>query len=97
MLWNIVDRRTRQYRWKTVNAIVEAVEHDNSCADADQAPEADAMVCVDYAAREGVSVNEAVRWAMGQPCPVTLFLYDEGDDTANAEHFNAVGRSRFGD
>jgi hypothetical protein len=41
MLWNIIDKRTRPYRWREVNAIVEAVEHDNSCADADQAPESD--------------------------------------------------------
>lgn len=40
MIRNIIDRRDRSYRWKTVNAIIEAVEHDNSCADADQAPEA---------------------------------------------------------
>ncbi len=38
MIWNIVDNRTRTYRWKTINAIVEAVEHDNSCQDSDQAP-----------------------------------------------------------
>ena len=78
MLWNIVDHRTRRYRWKSVNAIVEAIEHDNSCADADQAPSSDPSAYVIYDALEAVSVNEAVRWAMEQPCPVTLYLYDEG-------------------
>ena len=94
MIWNIVDRRVRPYRWKTVNAIVEAVEHDNSCADADQAPLSDVMITVDYAALEAVSVQEAVAWAMGQPCPVTLYLYDEGGGVSNDEHFNAV-ENRF--
>ena len=78
MLWNIVDRRQRRYRWKSVNAIVEAIEHDNCCADSDQAPASDPSAYVIYDALEAVSVNEAVRWAMEQPCPVTLYLYDEG-------------------
>lgn len=33
---NIIDRRTRPYRFKVVNAIVEAAWHDNSVADSDQ-------------------------------------------------------------
>ena len=78
MLWNIVDHRQRRYRWKSINAIVEAIEHDNCCADADQAPASDPSAYVVYDALEGVSVNEAVRWAVEQPCPVTLYLYDEG-------------------
>jgi hypothetical protein len=96
MIWNIVDRRTRRYRWKTVNAIVEAVEHDNSCRDSDQAPLSDVMIVVDYDALEAVSVNEAIAWAMDQPCPVTLYLYDEGGGFSDDEHFNAVG-IRFDD
>lgn len=94
MIWNIIDKRERLYRWQKVNAIVEAVEHDNSCADADQAPESDPMLTVDYASLEAVSVQEAVVWASGQGCPVTLFLYDEGHGLANEEHFNNVA-SRF--
>ena len=91
MIWNIVDRRTRVYRWKAVNAIVEAVEHDNSCADADQAPEADVSIVVDYEQLEGVSVQQAVAWANQQESPVTLYLYDEGSGTTREEHFQAVG------
>ena len=87
MLWNIIDKRTLSYRWREVNAIVEATEHDNSCKDADQAPESDPMVTVDYEALEAVSVSEAVRWAESQPCPVTLYLYDLGSGFANEEHF----------
>lgn len=44
MLWNIIDKRARPYRWREVNAIVEAVEYNNSCADADQAPQSDSSV-----------------------------------------------------
>jgi hypothetical protein len=90
MIWNIVDNRKRRYRWQVVNAIVEAVEHDNSCPDADQAPDSDPSVVVDYAALEAVSINEAIRWAMDQPCPVTLYLYDEGAGFANKEHFEGM-------
>ena len=94
MLWNIIDNRKRRYRWRVVNAIVEAVEADNSCVDADQAPRADPSVVVDYDALEAVSVNEAIRWAIEQPCPVTLYLYDEGGGFSNDEHFNEM-EARF--
>jgi hypothetical protein len=91
MIWNIIDRRKRPYRWKRVNAIIEAVEHDNSCPDADQAPEAAINIVVDYDQRESISIEDAVLWASQQDCAVTLYLYDVGDGIANAGHFNAVG------
>ena len=94
MIWNVIDRRTRPFRWKNVNAIVEAVEHDNSCADSDQAPDSEVMLVVDYDALEAVSVNEAILWAMSQRCPVTLYLYDEGGGFSNGEHFKAL-ENRF--
>ncbi|MXP27147.1 hypothetical protein GRI39_14020 [Altererythrobacter indicus] len=87
MLWNVIDKRTKPYRWREVNAIVEATEHDNSCEDADQAPESDPAKTVDYEALEAVSVAEAVKWAESQPCPVTLYLYDLGSGFADEEHF----------
>jgi hypothetical protein len=93
MLWNIIDHRTRPYRWREVNAIVEAIEHDNSCDDADQAPESDPKVTVDYEALEAISVSEAVKWAEGQACPVTLYLYDVGSGFAEEEHFSKRGVS----
>ena len=96
MIWNIIDRRERPYRWREVNAIVEAVEHDNSCKDADQAPDSDSSLVVDYDAPEAVSVQEAVDWASKQRCPVTLYLYDVGKGFSNEEHFNAAG-NRFED
>jgi hypothetical protein len=89
MIWNIIDRRERPYRWKTVNAVIEAVEHDNSVNDADQAPDADVRLVVDYAQREALSVHEAIAWASEQRCPVTLYLYDEGAGIEREEHFQA--------
>jgi hypothetical protein len=32
MIWNIVDRRKRPYRWKAITAIIEPTYHDNNCA-----------------------------------------------------------------
>jgi hypothetical protein len=85
MLWNIIDRRTRPYRWREVNAIVEATEHDNSVEDADQAPASDPSVYVLCESLEAVSVAEAVQWAESLPCPVTLYLYDLGDGFSDEE------------
>lgn len=96
MLWNVIDIRTRPYRWREVNAIIEAVEHDNSCKDADQAPASDPSLTVDYDALEAVSVHEAVKWANDQRCPVTLYLYDLGDGFSDEEHFDEVA-NRFPD
>jgi hypothetical protein len=76
MIWNIIDKRERHYRWKRINAIIEPTWQDNSCKDSDQAekdPDADV-----YDEREGVSLTEAIEWANAKPYPVTLFLYDEG-------------------
>lgn len=87
MIWNIVDNLTRRYRWKSVKAIVEALENDNSCKDADQAPSGGTLGVVHYDALEAVSVNEAVTWAMKQPCPVTLYLYDDHGGFPDDEHF----------
>jgi hypothetical protein len=95
MIWNIIDRRTRPYRWAQVNAIIEAVEHDNSCADADQAPEAAPDMVIDYDQREAISVEQAVKWASQQDCAVTLYLYDIGTGTTGSGHFVTVGQQRF--
>jgi hypothetical protein len=35
MIWNIIDRRKRPYRWRVVTAIIEATWHDDSCPDSD--------------------------------------------------------------
>lgn len=91
MIWNVIDRRERPYRWKCINAIIEAVEHDNSCADADQAPASDPAQAIDYDQREGISVQEAIAWANEARCPVALYLYDAGEGTTREGHFTAAG------
>ena len=96
MIWNIIDRRQRPYRWKVVNAVIEAVEHDNSVEDADQADEFDVRNIVDYDERRGISVNAAVAWAAEQKSPVTLYLYDQGGGPEAGAHFDAQG-VRFAD
>jgi hypothetical protein len=101
MIWNVIDRRARPYRWRRINAIVEDVAHDNSCEDADQAP--DDPESVTYDQREGISVEEAIAWAHQLAGRVTLFLYDEGDGTSSIDedeieqtaHFGVVSNDRF--
>ncbi len=82
MIWNIIDRRKRVYRWAKINAIIEASCQDNSCADSDIAPEASIEDRVVYDELEGVSLSEAIAWANSQSCPVTLYLYDDGAGTS---------------
>lgn len=79
MICNIIDKRTRPYRWREVNAIIEATSHDNACMDADQQPPTDDDLTYDQ--REDVTLAEAIAWANEQPCPVTLYLYDKGAGT----------------
>ena len=90
MIWNIIDRRERHYRWKRVNAITEAVEQDNTCFDADQANPSDPLTTIDYEQLEAVSVAEAIAWASRAQCPVTLYIYDDGKGTTNEGHFHAL-------
>lgn len=77
MITNIIDNRTRKYRWKTVNAVVEPTHHDNRNGDADEAgANAEDLLCETLG---GASLAEALAWAQGFEGEVTLFLYDEGD------------------
>lgn len=77
MICNVIDMRTRLHRWKRVNAIVEASWHFNMAKDADQAEFPERENEVTWEELTGVTVEEAVQWAISKPCPVTLFLYDE--------------------
>lgn len=90
MILNIVDRRTRVYRWRNINAIVESTWHDNQVADSDLVDEAGG---VDYAERENVSLQEAIRWADAMESGVTLFLYDRGRGTSATEDGRAKLRA----
>jgi hypothetical protein len=76
LIWNVIDKRKRQYRWKRINAEIEPTWADNSCRDSDQAEEDDPLA-VAYEHREGLSLAEAVSWATAKPYAVTLYLYDE--------------------
>jgi hypothetical protein len=79
MIQNVIDRRTRHYRWRQVHAIIEATAHDNACEDADQQPPGDDELV--YEEIENVTLQEAIEWANGRPSPVTLYLYDKGAGT----------------
>ena len=81
MIANIIDRRKRPYRWKAVAAIAEAVWHDNSVEDSDQAVPEPAESEVVYDEIEGVSLAEAIDWAQKMPGDVTLYIYDLGQGT----------------
>ncbi|MCI3135024.1 hypothetical protein [Phenylobacterium aquaticum] len=96
MIGNIIDRRKRPYRWRAVKAVVEAIEHDNSVPDADQAAEADVNTVVDYHERLSISVRDAILWATELPCEVTLYLYDLGGGPEGTVHFDAQA-IRFSD
>lgn len=79
MIFNIIDSRARPYRWREVNAIIEATSHDNGCHDADQQPPTDHDLTYDQ--RENITLAEAIAWASSEPSPVTLYLYDKGAGT----------------
>jgi hypothetical protein len=76
MLTNIIDKRTKPYRWATVYAIAEATSHDNAVTDADQASAGPDDV--PWAEMGNGSLADAIAWANGLPGQVTLFVYDAG-------------------
>ena len=77
-LVNIKDERLHPYRFRKVNAVVEATWHDNSCQNSD-------LVGVpelgddgpDYQEREHISLAEAIEWANTFKNPVTLYIWDQ--------------------
>lgn len=71
---NIIDKRSRQRRWKTVMAIVEPAWHDNKLPDSDQV-ELESRD-FSYDERKGVSVSHAIEWAQSLPYSVTLYISD---------------------
>ena len=79
MILNIVDERTKLYRWRSVDAVIEPTWHDNTCADADHsAPHPDES---DYEERAKISLTEAIAWALGVGYPVTLYIRDAGGNS----------------
>jgi hypothetical protein len=76
MIVNVVDLREKQYRWKSILAVVESASKNNVAEDAD-VTEAALGVEIDYAEREDISVREAFLWAEQVQGKVTLYLYDK--------------------
>ncbi|WP_088308313.1 hypothetical protein [Novosphingobium sp. B 225] len=76
MIYNIIDRRKRPFRWREVNAIIEATAHDNAIKDSDHVPASTGDITYDEL--ENVSLQEAIAWADSQVSAVTLYLYDKG-------------------
>ena len=79
MVYNIIDRRNRPYRWLEINALIEATSHDNSYKDSDQQPPS--VDDLTYDRRNGISPNEAIEWATEKLSTVTLYIYDKGAGT----------------
>lgn len=77
VIWNIIDRRKRSYRFEAVTAIFEPTWHDNACPDGDQAPKFDGEG-MGYMELETTSIATAIRAGERLPYAVTLYLYDEG-------------------
>lgn len=87
MILNIVDNRTKRYRWKRITAIIEPTWHDNKCTDSDYSPKWVTEPTVGYDERAEISLHEALHWAMNLPYGVTLYLYDLG------QGINIVGKA----
>lgn len=77
MIYNIVDRRKRKYRWQEINAIIEHTSNDNSCEDSDQCEYEDGGVM--YEERANIHLHDAILWAGNESTKVTLYLYDKGE------------------
>jgi len=76
VLYNLVDGRERRFRWQKIKAIIEPTCHDNPVKDSDQVPPPPRSSMLVSEIKNGISLNEAVKWAEEQTVPVTLFLYD---------------------
>lgn len=79
MIVNLIDLRSRPYRWKSVLAVCEAAVKDNEAEDCDLVTPG-IGVEVDYAERDGISVREAILWAEQLGGLVTLHLHDRDEE-----------------
>ena len=78
MILNIIDRRKNVYRWKRIDVTIEATWHDNAFEDSDYALHDHREPS--YATRNSISLTDAVTWASSFEVPLTLFLYDNGNN-----------------
>lgn len=84
MIINIVDGRKHKFRWKNIEAIIEAVQHDNNLKKFPGSDNYDTPASEDwcgYEERVGISLQDAIIWASEFPHPVTLFIYEVGGGT----------------
>lgn len=79
MIYNVIDHRTRKYRWLKINAVIEDTAHDNGCDDADQLDEIQENAGI-IDSRQDIPLHEAIRWAEDTAGKVTLYLYDQGTE-----------------
>jgi hypothetical protein len=82
VIFNIIDCRKKQYKWRYVYAIVEPTWHDNN-----KSPETDHIDPAvfahqedDYDERAHIALHDAVVWAERLPYAVTLYIYDDGTE-----------------
>lgn len=75
MICNIIDRRTKPYRWRKVNAVAEATSNDNGVPDSDQMNNQTNDLVYDELL--GCTLSDAIVWGQRFECAVTLYLYDE--------------------
>jgi len=73
MIANIIDHRKQPYRYRKINAVVEASSHDNTAKDADVSHAGGP----DYDELEHSSLADAILWAQNFGGEVTLYLYDQ--------------------
>lgn len=76
-LFNVIDSRKYPYKFRKINAIVEATWHDNSVEGSDHSEKDPTDDGPDYKQKEHITVQEAFQWANNFKNPVTLYIYDE--------------------
>lgn len=74
---NIVDHRKKPYRFKKINAVIEATWHDNKVKDSDFIVKNEDDEGPTYEESEHTTLADAVLWAQSFTAPVTLYIYDE--------------------
>lgn len=78
MLINVIDHRTKPYRWRSVDVALEPTHHDNSVKDSDRAAKSEVHEGLGYEELERVPLSDALEWAGRQKYDATLYIYDAG-------------------
>lgn len=74
MIYNIVDSRKNNKRWKKVWGVIEPSENDNSCREADQAEYSNRGYFIEFSPK--LSFHELIEWAQSYDGNNTLYVYD---------------------